>query len=161
MNTLTKSMPDLGSLRKAIQEYQLNPRRVPFSHLTPFHDAIVELRSKQASYSVIAELLQQHGVQTSRARVAEYSRIVLNGGRSRKRRKRARTAPVVNAPPMPQSAPVVAPKPAPTITIQPSESAGTSPYRTHGPHIAKLVFKNPEKAKAFEESLAQGKAAKS
>ena len=54
--------------------------------------------SKNASYAAIAELLQQHGVKTSRARVAEYGRIVLEGGKSRKRRKRAKTAPAVKYP---------------------------------------------------------------
>ena len=45
------------------------------------------------SYAAITELLQQHGVKTSRARVAEYGRIVLEGGKKRKRRKRAKTTP--------------------------------------------------------------------
>jgi len=82
-------MPDLESLHKAVQEFQPNPRRVPFNNLKPFHDSIATLRAKQASYSVIAELLQQNGVKTSRARVAEYGRIILDGGKSTKRRKRA------------------------------------------------------------------------
>ena len=69
--------------------------------------------SKNASYAAIAELLEQHGVKTSRARVAEYGRIVLEGGKSRKRRKRAKTAPAANIPATPQSAPAVAAKPAP------------------------------------------------
>ena len=71
--------------------------------------------SKNASYSAIAELLQQHGVKTSRARVAEYGRIVLEGGKSRKRRKRAKTAPAANIPATPQSAPAVAAKPTPAM----------------------------------------------
>ena len=73
--------PDLESLRKAIREYQPDPSRIPFSNLKPFHDSIVELRGKNASYAAIAELLEQHGVKTSRARVAEYGRIVLEGGK--------------------------------------------------------------------------------
>lgn len=99
MNTPTTSppTPDLESLRKAVQEFRPNPHRVPFNNLKPFHDSIATLRDKQASYSVIAELLQQHGVKTSRARVAEYGRIVLDGRKSRKRRKRVRTVPAVNA----------------------------------------------------------------
>ena len=115
MNTSPTSptTPDLESLRKAVQEFQPNPHRVPFNNLKPFHDSIVELRGKNASYAAIAELLQQHGVKTSRARVAEYGRIVLEGGKTRKRRKRAKTAPAVNTPATPQSAPAVAAKPAP------------------------------------------------
>src|SRR5437660_2804679 len=74
MNTSSASppTPNLESLRKVIQEYQPNPSRVPFSNLKPFHDSIVALRGKKASYAVIADLLQQNGVKTSRARVAEY-----------------------------------------------------------------------------------------
>jgi len=100
MNTPTtpQPTPDLESLRKAIQEFRPNPHRVPFSNLKPFHDDIVELHRKRASYASIADLLQQHGVKTSRARVAEYGRIVLDGGKSRKRRKRAKTVPATNTP---------------------------------------------------------------
>jgi len=89
MNTSSTSptTPNLELLRKAIREYQPDPSRIPFSNLKPFHDSIVELRGKNASYAAIAELLEQHGVKTSRARVAEYGRIVLEGGKSRKRRE--------------------------------------------------------------------------
>ena len=62
----------------------------------------MELRGKNASYSIIAELLIQNGVKTSRARVAEYGRIVLEDGKKRKRRKRAKTAPAANIPAKPQ-----------------------------------------------------------
>jgi len=98
MDTSTIPTPDIESLRKAIREYQPDPSRIPFSNLKPFHDSIVELRGKNASYAAIAELLEQHGIKTSRARVAEYGRIVLEGGKSRKRRKRTRTMPAVNTP---------------------------------------------------------------
>src|SRR5271168_1868153 len=114
MNTQITPTPDLELLRKAIQEYQPDPSRIPFSNLKPFHDSIVELRGKNASYAAIAELLEQHGVKTSRARVAEYGRIVLEGGKSRKRRKRAKTALAANIPATPQSAPDMAKKTVPT-----------------------------------------------
>ncbi len=110
MNTPTTPTTDLESLRKAVQEFRPNPRRVPFSGLKPVHDSIVELRKQTVSYAAIAELLQQHGVKTSRARVAEYGRIILEDGKKRKRRKQARTAPAVAAklaPTMP--APTTAP----------------------------------------------------
>jgi hypothetical protein len=143
MNTQTPSTPNLELLRKAIQEYQPDSSRIPFSNLKPFHDSIVELRGKNASYAAIAELLIQNGVKTSRARVAEYGRIVLEGGKRRKRRKRAQTTPAVNIPAAPQSAPDAAkktvPTSAPTVTsnvpVPPSEN---SPYRSRGPHIAKV-----------------------
>ena len=154
--------PDLESLRKAIREYQPDPSRIPFSNLKPFHDSIVELRGKNASYAAIAELLEQHGVKTSRARVAEYGRIVLVGGKKRKRRKRAKTAPAINTPVTPQSAPVVAAKSTPPATPVPTVTSADSvtpppkedsPYRSRGPHIANVRMMGAEEAKEFNDSL--------
>ena len=132
MNTSPTSptTPNLELLRKAIREYQPDPSRIPFSNLKPFHDSIVELRGKNASYAAIAELLQQHGVKTSRARVAEYGRIVLEGGKKRKRRKRARTAPAANIPATPQSAPAVAAKPTPATPAPTTAIGGQCPAAT-------------------------------
>ena len=163
MNTSSTSptTPNLELLRKAIREYQPDPSRIPFSNLKPFHDSIVELRGKNASYAAIADLLIQNGVKTSRARVAEYGRIVLEGGKSRKRRKRARTAPAVNAPATPQSAPAVAAKPTPATPAPTSVPAGNvtlppkedSPYRSRGPHIANVKMMTPSEREEFEASL--------
>jgi hypothetical protein len=129
MNT-SPSTPNLESLRQAIQDFIPNPRRVPFNNLKPLHDAIVELRGKNASYAIIAELLMQNGVKTSRARVAEYGRIMVEGGKRRKRRKYARTSPTV--------IPVVppAPQPAPQISTPTSFQPDTKPER--GPRIARI-----------------------
>jgi hypothetical protein len=149
MNTSPTSptTPDLELLRKAIREYQPDPSRVPFSNLKPFHDSIVELRGKNASYAAIAEILQQNGVKTSRARVAEYGRVLLEGGKRHKRRKRARTAPaaIQTAPPavnthtVPKSVPDAAIKVAPTVTNDaPSAPTEESPFTSRGPHIAKV-----------------------
>ena len=163
MNTSPTSptTPNLELLRKAIREYQPDPSRIPFSNLKPFHDSIVELRGKNASYAAIAELLQQHGLKTSRARVAVYGRIVLEGGKSRKRRKRAKTAPAVNTPATSQSAPAVAAKPAPATPVPTAVPAGNStpppkedsPYRSRGPHIANVRMMGAEEAKEFNDSL--------
>jgi len=164
MNTSPTSptTPNLELLRKAIREYQPDPSRIPFSNLKPFHDSIVELRGKNASYAAIAELLQQHGVKTSRARVAEYGRIVLVGGKKRKRRKRAKTAPAINTPVTPQSAPVVAAKSTPPATPVPTVTSADSvtpppkedsPYRSRGPHIANVRMMGAEEAKEFNDSL--------
>ncbi len=160
MNIPTTPTPDLESLRKAVQEFRPNPRRVPFNGLKPVHDSIVELRKQTVSYAAIAELLQQHGVKTSRARVAEYGRIVLDGGKSRKRRKRARTMPAANIPATPRSVPVVAAKPTPAT---PPATAVTgdvppppkeySPFHSRGPHIANVKMMSPEEAKEFNDSL--------
>ena len=151
MNTSPTSptTPDLESLRKAIQEYQPDPSRIPFNNLKPFHDSIVELRGKNASYAAIADLLMQNGVKTSRARVAEYGRIVLEGGKSRKRRKPARTAPAAAAQPAPVT-PVPTPVPTGNVTPPPKED---SPYRSRGPHIANVRMMSPEEAKQFNDSL--------
>jgi hypothetical protein len=160
MNTPTTPTPDLESLRKAVQEFRPIPHRVPFNGLKPVHDSIVELRKHNVSYAAIAELLEQHGVKTSRARVAEYGRIVLEGGKKRKRRKQAKTTPAANIPAMPQSAPAVAAQPAPAtppataITSEvPPPPKEYSPYHSRGPHIAKVAMMSPEEAKEFNDSL--------
>jgi len=163
MNTSPTSptTPNLELLRKAIREYQPDPSRIPFSNLKPFHDSIVELRGKNASYAAITDLLIQNGVKTSRARVAEYGRIVLEGGKSRKRHKRARTAPAVNAPATPQNAPAVAAKPTPATPAPTPAPAGNvtpppkedSPYRSRGPHIANVKMMTPSEREEFESSL--------
>jgi hypothetical protein len=88
----TPSTPDSELLRKAVKGFRRVTHRIPFNNLKPFHDSIVELRGKSASYAAIADLLKQNGVKTSLARVAEYGRIVLNGGKPRKRRNLVRTA---------------------------------------------------------------------
>jgi hypothetical protein len=161
MTTPITPTPDLESLRKAIREYQPDPSRIPFSNLKPFHDSIVELRGKNASYAAIADLLMQNGIKTSRARVAEYGRIVLEGGKSRSRRNLAKTAPAANLPAMPQSAPAVAAKPTPATpapTIAPAGSVTSppkeySPYRSRGSHIANVKMMTPSEREEFEASL--------
>ena len=156
MNTPNIPTPDLESLRKAVQEFQPSPHRVPITSLKLVHDSIVDMRRRKFSYATITDLLQQHGVKTSRARVAEYGRIVLEGGKKRKRRKRAKITPAATIPATPQSAPAVAAKPAPAtpitsdVTPPPKEN---SPYRSRGPHIAKVAMMSPEEAKEFNDSL--------
>jgi hypothetical protein len=83
--------------------------------------------------------------------VAEYGRIVLEGGKSRKRRKRAKTALAANIPATPQNAPAVTAKPAPFTPAPTAEPTGnvTSPsnenslYTSRGPHIAKVELLPP------------------
>jgi hypothetical protein len=147
MNTPTTppSTPDLESLRKAVQEFRPVPHRVPFNGLKPVHDSIVELRKQNVSYAAIAELLEQHGVKTSRARVAEYGRIVLEGGKSRKRRKRAKTTQAANIPATPPATAITSDVPPP-----PKEN---SPYHSRGPHIANVRMMKAEEAKEFNDSL--------
>ena len=133
MNTSSASPPTPNPelIRKVIQEYQPNPSRVPFSNLKPFHDSIVALRGKKASYAVIADLLQQNGVKTSRARVAEYGRIVLDGGKTRKRRRQRR----IILPPAPPVMPPAAPKPETSRAMDEPSSLQNHP---RGPRIARV-----------------------
>jgi pyruvate/2-oxoglutarate dehydrogenase complex dihydrolipoamide acyltransferase (E2) component len=159
MNTPSTPTPDLESLRKAVQEFRPAPHRIPFNGLKPVHDSIVELRKRTVSYAAIAELLEQHGVKTSRARVAEYGRIVLEGGKKRKRRKRAKTTPAVNITATPQSAPAEAATPAPatppatTITSEVPPPKENSAFTSRGPRIAKVAMMSAEEAKEFNDSL--------
>ena len=126
----TSSTPNLESLRQAIQNFTPNPRRVPFNNLKPLHDAIVELRGKNASYAIIAELLIQNGVKTSVARVAEYGRIMVDGGKRRKRRKYARTTPTAL-----QIEPTAS-QPAPQVSAPTPFQPASKPER--GPRIARI-----------------------
>lgn len=155
MSTPTPSTPDLEGLRKAVQEFWPNPHRVPFTNLKPVHDSITELRNRSVSYAGIAELLQQHGVKTSRARVAEYGRIVLEGGKKRKRRKQTKTALTANLPATPQNAPTVAANstPATAVTSEITPSKENSAFTPRGPRIAKVAMMSPEEAKEFNDSL--------
>ena len=148
MNT-SPSIPNFESLRQAIQDFTPNLRRDPFNNLKPLHDAIVELRGKNASYSIIAELLIQNGVKTSRARVAEYGRIVLEDGKTRKRRKRAKSAPAVAAKPAP-AMPAPTTTPEGNVTPPPKED---SPHRSCRPHIANVKMMTPSEREEFEASL--------
>jgi hypothetical protein len=97
MNTSTTA-PDPEVLRKIAGEFQPTPSRIPFHTLKPYHEFIVMLRAKRASYRSVAELLEQQGVKTSVARVAEYGRIVLDGGKTRKRRRRTQIVSTTTAP---------------------------------------------------------------
>ena len=169
MNTpLTpSSTPDLESLRKAVQEFRPNPHRVPFNDLKPVHDSIVELRKRTVSYAAIAELLQQHGVKTSRARVAEYGRIVLGGGKKRKRRKWAKPEPVANIPIAPQSAPAADAKTSPTTAAPaaatnnvPPPSKENSAYTSRGPRIANVKMMSPEEKAELDAFLKSGSVSK-
>lgn len=157
--TTTPATPDLEALHKAVQEFRPNPHRVPFNGLKPVHDSIVELRKRGVSYSGIADLLIQHGVQTSRARVAEYGRIVLDGGKKRKRQKQTKAALIANTLGTSQGAPAVAAKPAPA-TPAPAAVANLPPppkenpsFTSRGPRIAKVEQLPPKEAEEFLASL--------
>lgn len=161
MNTPNQSKPDLEELRKAVQQCQPNPHRIPFKDLKPVHDSIVELRNRTMSYAAIAELLQQHGIKTSRARVAEYGRIVLESGKSRKRRKRLKSASATVVPAAFQSISTLNEKTVPVTPTPPIEPTNSSqppaneisPHVTHGPRIAKVELMSPKEVAEFNASL--------
>jgi hypothetical protein len=71
-------------------------------------------------------LLEKQGVKTSVARVAEYGRIVLDGKKTRKRRKRTPIAPAAT---VPVPTPIPPPQIAPTDSFQPP---------SRGPRIANI-----------------------
>jgi len=159
MDSPTKPTPDLEGLRKAVQEFRPNPRRVPFTNLKTVHDCIAKLRQQQVSYATIADLLQQHGVKTSRARVAEYGRIVLDGGKSRKRRKRAKAVlvtntltPQANMPAVTANSPPLSPVPTAKSILPPAEEY--SAFVTRGPRIAKIEMLSPEEVAALKAEKA-------
>jgi hypothetical protein len=58
MNT-SPSIPDPEVLRKIAEEFQPAPNRIPFHTLKPYHEFIVMLRTKRASYRSVAELLEK------------------------------------------------------------------------------------------------------
>jgi hypothetical protein len=127
----SNTTPDPEVLRKIAEEYQLAPSRIPFHTLKPYHEFIVMLRAKRASYGSVAELLGQQGVKTSVARVAEYGRIVLDGKKTRKRRKRTQIIPTASVP-----------VPAPTLP-PPIHRTDSFQRPSRGPHIAKVrMFKD-------------------
>ena len=124
--------PDPELLRKLVQEFQPNPHRIPFRNLEPFRDSIETLRIKGASYAVISDLLREHGVKTSRARVAEYGRTVLDKQKPRKRRAPRNPAQLVTPAAIP---------PSPTTSVLPTKPVASVPssyQRPRGPHIAKV-----------------------
>jgi hypothetical protein len=160
MSTPIKSTPDLEGLHKAVQQCQPNPHRIPFKDLKPVHDSIVELRNRTMSYAAIAELLQQHGIKTSRARVAEYGRIILESGKSRKRRKRLKPVSDIVVPTASQSISTPNEKTVPEIPTPPIEPTNSfqppaneiSPYVTRGPRIAKVEMMSPKEVAEFNAS---------
>jgi hypothetical protein len=155
-STATPTTPNLELLRQAVQEFQPAPSRIPFHTLKPYHEFIVMLRAKRASYRSVAELLEKQGVNTSRARVAEYGRIILDGGKRRKRRKHTTVTPAANIPATSQGASTVTTKAAPTIApasnVPPPASENT-PYKSRGPRIANVKMMTPSEREEFEASL--------
>jgi hypothetical protein len=129
MNT-PPSTPDPEVLRKIAEEFQPAASRIPFHTLKPYHEFIVMLRAKRASYRSVAESLGQQGVKTSVARVAEYGRIVLDGGKRRKRRK------YPHAPPTAIQTMIPAAQPSSEIRAPISFQPATKPGR--GPRIARI-----------------------
>jgi hypothetical protein len=165
MNTFTKPTADLEALRNMVQDFRPNPQRMPFTSLKSADTSIADLRQKKASYATIADLLIPHGVKTRRARVAEYGRIILDGGKLRKRRMRAKPAPAIVVPAAPQSAPAADVKPTPATTAPasnvPSQASEYSPYTSRGSRMANAKMMSPEEAAELDAFLKSGSGSKS
>jgi hypothetical protein len=158
MNTPITPTPDLESLRKAIQEYQPDPSRIPFNNLKPFHDSIVELRGKNASYAAIAELLNNMAsrpagrVWPNTAASSWKAANRASGGNGRKPRQPQISRPRLKVrQPWPQNPRRHAAGNGGAMSHRHQKKA--SPYRSRGPHIANVRMMTPEEAKEFKDSL--------
>jgi len=127
--------------------------------LKPVHDSIAELRKQNVAYAAIAELLEQHGVKTSR-------RVWPNTAASSWRAANRASDGSGRKPRQPQIS-------RPRLKVRSrgrktrtSHAAGnsdherfpaapneTSPYRSRGPHIANVRMMSAEEAKEFNDSL--------
>ena len=128
---------DPNLIRQAAAQFE--PRRRPrFQNLQACRDVIIELREKGASCEAIAELLTRYGVRTSRTMVNEFVRTLSHpkGGRRRKLPLNPIRPPVAPQP----SAPSVISRQVGTLV---SESSGSAPMKTRGPHIAKVELLKP------------------
>jgi hypothetical protein len=116
------------------------------SRLLTLKDDIAALRKQGVSYRAISELLTQNGIPTSDVGVLKFCRRFLKEGGSRKSPARRRALDQASRPASPKSAPetptTLTPAPA-TIGQTPPAANELNPYRTHGPHIAKLIFHKP------------------
>jgi hypothetical protein len=100
-------------------------------------------------------------IKTSRARVAEYGRTVLESGKSRKRRKRLKPSSAAVVPATPQSISTPNEKTVPKMPTSPIEPTNSfqppaneiSPHVTRGPRIAKVEMMSPKEAAEFNASL--------
>ena len=126
---------DPKNIRQAVAEFQ--PYRRPrFQNLLVWNDVILELRAKGASCEAIAELLNRHGVRTSRTMVNEFL-LTLSQPKVNRRRK-SRLQPIT-IPPMP--APVQ--PPVTPVRRQESSPVESVPIKSRGPHIAKVELLPP------------------
>jgi hypothetical protein len=147
MNLVAISPDALNRFRQAASQLtQAASSRA--SRLLTLKDEIAALRKQGVSYRAISELLTQNGIPTSDVGVLKFCRRFLNEGSSRKSSARRRALHQANRPASPKSAPetpaktTLPPTPA-AISQTPPASNELNPYRTHGPHIAKLIFRKP------------------
>ena len=136
--------PDPKSIRQAVEQFQ--PRRRPrFQNLVPWLDEILALRTKGASCEAIAELLSQHGVQTSRTMVSEYLAALPEARSGRRRKARLPSKPLAPPQARPDSA---SPAPPTASSISPmrrpnAAAAENGPAKSRGPRIAQVELLNP------------------
>ena len=144
MNNVVISPDALNRFRQAASQAERGATP-PVSRWLMLKDDIAALRQRGLSYRAISDLLSQNGISASPSGLMRFCRNVLKEKRSRKPSARQH-ASEANLPASPKSASEAlakTPLPStPVITDQtPSASNEINPYRTHGPHIAKLVFR--------------------
>ena len=137
--------PDPKSIRQAVEQFQ--PRRRPrFQNLVPWLDEILALRTKGASCEAIAELLSQHGVQTSRTMVSEYLAALPEAKPGRRRKVRLPSGPFAPPPQArPASANPVLPTPASISPVRRPDAVApeNGPAESRGPRIAQVELLDP------------------
>jgi hypothetical protein len=141
--------PDaLECFRNAAAQFALHatPRA---SRLLTIKDDIAALRKRGVSYRAISELLTQSGIAASDTCVMRFCHRVFKKRPSRQPSVARTAAPAVNHNAAPKSAPDTASKaalpaaPVVTSNIPPAPTENT-PFRSRGPHIAKVELLKPD-----------------
>ena len=138
----------LDRFRNAAAQFALHatPRA---SRLLTIKDDIAALRKRGVSYRAISELLTQSGIAASDTCVMRFCHRVFKKNPSRQPSAARTAAPAVNRDAAPKSAPDTASKaalPAALVltgNIPPAPSENT-PFRSRGPHIAKVELLKPD-----------------
>ena len=169
MNTPITPTPDLESLRKAVQEFQPNPHRVPFNNLKPVHDSIVELRRQKCV--LCRPLLNCCNNMASRPAGRVWPNTAAsswkaanraNGGNGRKPRQPSMSRPRLKVrQPWPQNPRRPRQRRHAVTSNVPPPPKENSPYRSRGPHIANVRMMSPEEKAELDAFLKSKNAPKS
>lgn len=86
MNQPIPSQSSRIAFEEAVRNY-VRPLPEKFQTLLPYRDGIAELRSKQASFRTVAQLLKQVGVSVSHDTIARFCHAVIEPPPRRKRNR--------------------------------------------------------------------------